>query len=200
LIWDEVITGYRTSLAGAAPYFDGVIPDLRALGKALGGGFPVGAYGGRKEVMDKVVRRELGMEKSAWQSGTFSGNIVTMVAGLATITYLEEENPYSHLNNMGERIRSGWKKIADSLGIKVDIAGIASQSRLAFLDKPVRNLRDYSQRDKAKEAAHTMGLLVNGIFALNPNHIFVSAAHSDKDIDKFLEASERVIKDIETLG
>jgi len=200
LIWDEVITGYRSSLAGAAPYFDGVIPDLRAMGKALGGGFPVGAYGGRKEVMDKVVRRELGMEKSAWQSGTFSGNIITMVAGLATITYLEEENPYPRLNSMGERIRNGWRKITDSLGIKVDIAGIASQSRIAFIDRPVRNLRDYSKRDKVKEAAHTMGLLVNGIFALNPSHIFVSVAHSDEDIDKFLEVSESVLKDIKTLG
>jgi glutamate-1-semialdehyde 2,1-aminomutase len=201
LIWDEVITGFRLSLAGAAPYFKGIIPDLRTLGKVIGGGFPIGVYGGTKEVMEKVVRHELpGDEQTIWQSGTFSGNIFTMVAALTTITYLENEDPYPYLNSLGERIRKGWAKIACDLGIKVDISGVASIARIAFIDKPVKNLRDYSRRDKLKEAVYKMGLLANGMFPNNMEHLFVSAAHSNEDIDKFLDVSEKILKDMKTSG
>lgn len=191
LIYDEVITGFRLSLSGAYSVI-GVVPDLRAMGKVIGGGFPVGAYGGRRDIMEKVVTP--GEGPKVFSSGTFSGNPISMTAGLATIKELEKPEFYERLNGNTERIRSGLRKIAADAGIPAQVLGIGSLFSINFGENSIRNLRDMAKTDEVTGAAFFMGLLANDIY-VKPFHVmFMSGAHTDADINGILEVSEMAIQ------
>jgi len=206
LIYDEVITGFRLGLSGASSV-TGVVPDLRTLAKLIGGGFPVGAYGGRRDIMDRAVTpgekhrgsRETpfsGEEAKMFQSGTYSGNPISMAAGLATIKELEKPGFYERIDGYGERIRSGLREIAADVGISTQVSGIASIFSVHFSKHPVRNIRDIARTDKETEAAFYMGLVANGIYC-PPFHLgFTSGAHTGADIERILEAAEMVLREI----
>ena len=197
LIWDEVVSGFRFGLGGLEGYYN-IVPDMRTLGKIIGGGFPVGAYGGKREIMDKAVT-PTGMpsdkKEKAFQSGTFSGNEITAAAGLALISELERKNPYSYIDGLGERLRSGWRKIADDLGIKLQVTGIGSYAGLMFADQPIRNLRDYGRVDLKKGDAFRLGLYANGV-TFSKHNAFMNAALSEEDIDEVLSVSGHVLREI----
>ncbi|MFC1903899.1 aspartate aminotransferase family protein [Chloroflexota bacterium] len=200
LIFDEVITGFRIGLSGGYS-LSGVVPDLRTLAKIIGGGFAVGAYGGKKDIMEKVVTPATPGVASLqgpkiFSSGTYSGNPVSMVAGLATIKELEKPGFYERIDNYGEKIRSGLSQMAKDIGLGVQVIGVGSVFSVHFSDHPLRNIRDILGSDRGTAGAFYTGLIANGIH-IPDNHIaFTSGAHTDADIDRVLEVSEGVFREI----
>jgi len=198
LVFDEVITGFRLGLGGAAAHF-GVPPDLHCLGKAVGGGFPVGVFGGRRDVMEAVVRPRAGdphAEQTIFQSGTFSGTPPAMAAGLALLRELERSDAIAVADARAEEIRAGWREIVAGLGLPAQVTGISSWLGISFTDRPIRTRRDALSADAAQARAFSLGLLLGGVY-LAPSHPgFTSAAHTDEDVRRVLEVSEQVLAQI----
>jgi glutamate-1-semialdehyde 2,1-aminomutase len=197
LIFDEVITGFRLALGGAAERF-GFAPDLHVFGKTAGGGFPIGVYGGRRDVMEAVVTPTGGPHgaDTIFQSGTFSGAPPAMVAGVAMLQELERTDAIAVADARAEAIREGWRTIARDLELAVQVTGISSWLGLFFTDREIRTRRDAMTADAPRQRAFSLGLLLNGVY-MTPSHPgFTSAAHTEADVQRVLEASERVLSDI----
>jgi len=203
LIFDEVITGFRLGLSGSYSIL-GVIPDLRVLGKVIGGGFPIGAYGGRKDIMEKVVTppgpaeaKDIALRRQKiFSSGTFSGNPVSVAAGVATLRELEKPGFYERIDGYGERIRSGLRKMAMDIGLQIQVVGLRSLFSVHFSNHPVRNIRDILNSDRETAGAFDMGLVANGVYVPEHHVAFTCGAHNDADIGKILEVSEKVFREI----
>jgi glutamate-1-semialdehyde 2,1-aminomutase len=198
LVFDEVITGFRLGLGGAAAHF-GVTPDLHCLGKTVGGGFPIGVYGGRRDVMEAVVRPRPGDPHAAetiFQSGTFSGTPPAMAAGLAMLGQLETTDALAAADARAEAIRAGWRELVSSLGLAAQVTGISSWLGISFTGTLIRTLRDSLTADRALARAFSLGLLLGGVY-LAPSHPgFTSAAHTEADVEHVLDVSERVLTEI----
>jgi glutamate-1-semialdehyde 2,1-aminomutase len=189
LIFDEVITGFRVALGGAQQLY-GVAPDLTTLGKIIGGGLPVAAYGGRRDIMERVA--PLG---PVYQAGTLSGNPLAMRAGLAMMPRLEASGFYDALNRKAERLANGLRAaLAESrVAGQVNIAG--SLLTLFFTPEPVRDYAGAKKSDAARFAAFFREMFDRGIF-LPPSQfeaLFVSAGHSDADIDATIAAARAAL-------
>jgi glutamate-1-semialdehyde 2,1-aminomutase len=185
LVFDEVISGFRIALGGAQQVYN-IAPDLTTLGKIIGGGLPVAAYGGRLDIMEMVA--PLG---PVYQAGTLSGNPLAMRAGLATLSQLEQPGFYNALNNKANRLAEGLRAALDETRIpgQVNVAG--SLLTLFFAGRPVRDYATAKTSDCARFAAFFREMLDRGIF-LPPAQfeaLFVSAAHTDADIDATLSAA-----------
>jgi glutamate-1-semialdehyde 2,1-aminomutase len=194
LVLDEVVTNFRLGLGGASAHY-GVTPDLVTLGKILGGGFPIGGYAGRRDLMDRFVTltgRPSDAHEKISQSGTFSGNAVSMAAGLATIKILEEGSVYRHLDAMTERLCGGFKKLAAEHEVTLAITGVKSMLQLHFGVTELTNIRQRAGENRAQALEFSHGLLTNGVFA-TPRPWFLSAAHAQEDVDKVLEAAAAVL-------
>ena len=195
LVFDEVITGFRLGLGGAAAHF-GVTPDLHVFGKAVGGGFPVGVFGGRRDVMEAVVRPKPGdphSPETIFQSGTFSGAPPAMAAGLAMLRELEQTDAIAVADARAEAVRAGWRELVGDLGLQAQVTGISSWLGLSFTDRPIRTRRDALTADPARARAFSLGLLAGGVY-LAPSHPgFTSAAHSEDDVRRVLEVSRDVL-------
>jgi glutamate-1-semialdehyde 2,1-aminomutase len=188
LIFDEVITGFRVSLGGAQGLY-GVKPDLTTLGKIVGGGFPVGAFGGKAEIMDKLA--PVG---PVYQAGTLSGNPVAMVAGLATIHQLEQSGVYEELDRLGARLAGGLCHAAEDAGIPTFCTRVGSLSCMFFTDAEVRDWATASTSDTDRYARYFRGMMDRG-FMFAPSQFeaaFVGTAHNDADIDATVEAATAV--------
>jgi glutamate-1-semialdehyde 2,1-aminomutase len=197
MIFDEVVTNFRLGLGGASAYF-GVKPDLVCLGKIVGGGFPIGVYGGRRDLMDKFVTptgQPSDTKEKIHQSGTFSGNAITMVAGLAAVKELEKPGVYSYVDNLTARMRAGLEGIAEDLGIPMITLGIGSLFQYHFGVKNIKNRRDKQNADGAAARLFSLGLLANGICA-GSRPLFLSTAHTDADVDKTLDVAAAVLKEM----
>ncbi len=198
LIFDEVITGFRFGLSGGCSV-SGVIPDMRTMGKIIGGGLPVGAYGGRKEIMEKVVTpaetKETAPQK-IFSSGTYSGNPVSMAGGVAMIKELEKPGFYERIDGSGERIRSGLVKLASDIGLAIQVGGIRSLFSVHFSNHPLRNIRDILSSDRETAATFYTGLVANGVYIPEHHVAFTCGAHTNADIDKILEVAEKVFSEI----
>jgi glutamate-1-semialdehyde 2,1-aminomutase len=184
LIFDEVMTGFRLSIGGVQQE-TGITPDLTAMGKIIGGGLPVGAIGGKAEIMDYLA--PLG---PVYQAGTLSGNPLAMAAGIASLTLLKDESPYNRLNNFGNTLAQGFREIADDKGISLQVPQTGSMYCLFFSDNPVTNFDHAidSKHESFKSVFHKM--LEKGVY-LPPSSYetcFISAAHTDEDLDKTLDA------------
>ena len=184
LIFDEVMTGFRLSIGGVQQE-TGITPDLTAMGKIIGGGLPVGAIGGKGEIMDCFA--PLG---PVYQAGTLSGNPLAMAAGIASLTLLKDESPYNRLNNFGNTLAQGFREIADDKGIPLQVPQTGSMYCLFFSDNPVTNFDHAidSKHESFKSVFHKM--LDKGVY-LPPSSYetcFISAAHTDEDLDKTLDA------------
>ncbi len=189
LIFDEVITGFRLAPGGAQEYY-GVEADLVTYGKIIGGGMPVGAYGGRRELMEQVAPCG-----GVYQAGTLSGNPIAMAAGLAQLSLLEPAL-YQRLEELGRRLEEGLLEIVRrrSLGVTIHRAG--SLACVFFREGPVRSYRDALGSDVKAFAGWFRRMLDLGIY-LAPSQfeaIFLSGAHSEKDVDRFLEAADRAFQ------
>ncbi|MDW7732848.1 MAG: glutamate-1-semialdehyde 2,1-aminomutase [Methanolobus sp.] len=189
LIFDEVITGFRLAMGGAQEYY-GVTPDMTTLGKIVGGGLPIGVFGGKKEIIEMIAP-----SGSVYQAGTFSGSPVSVAAGLAVLDVLEKEDVHSKLSVTGDKLRSGLSDIVADLGLDYTVSGISSMFKIFFGDKPL-NYQDVLKCDKEGYLKFFFRMLDNGIF-LPPSQFetnFLSTAHTEEDIEKTLAAYEANLK------
>jgi len=190
LIFDEVISGFRVNYGGAQKHF-GVTPDLTILGKIIGGGMPVGACGGRGEIMDLLAPAG-----PVYQAGTLSGNPLAMAAGRATLTLLQEKGTYQALAETGKRLFSSLSDLASQHGVPATVNYLGSMGTLFFTEEPVRKYEDATRADKAAYARYFHGMLDRGVYVA-PGQFectFVSTAHGEKEIDFILEAAEDVFR------
>ena len=197
LIFDEVVTNFRLGLGGAEEYF-GVKPDLVCLGKILGGGFAIGGYGGRKDIMDKMVTPKVGLwdlKEQIFQSGCFSGNPITMTAGNVVLNELEKKNVYPQLNSQTEKLREGIKEIGEQLGFEILVTGVTSLLQIHFGIKSIRNKRDALKANKSIAKRFHLGLRAKGIMA-SAHPLFISTEHKEKDINRILKVTESVLKEM----
>jgi len=186
LVFDEVMTGFRLAYGGAQERF-GIQPDLTTLGKIIGGGLPVGAYGGRRDIMQRVS--PLG---PVYQAGTLSGNPLAVAAGLATLALLREPDVYDRLERQGAAIEAIFTEAAQAAGVALRVQRVGSMLTPFFHEGPVRNWSDAAQSDKARFARFHRGLLARGVY-WPPSQFeagFVSLAHDAAA----LELTERAIR------
>jgi glutamate-1-semialdehyde 2,1-aminomutase len=190
LIFDEVMTGFRLAEGGAQERF-GITPDLSCFGKVIGGGLPVGAFGGRAEIMDYLA--PLG---PVYQAGTLSGNPLAMAAGIAALEELSTDDAYAILENMGAALEAGMKAAAQSANVPVQLNRCASMFCAYFTEQPVHNLADAMKSDRARFAKYFHGMLAEGVY-LAPSQFeagFLSTAHTAADIDQTVQAAAKVLK------
>jgi glutamate-1-semialdehyde 2,1-aminomutase len=192
LIFDEVITGFRVAYGGAQGLY-GVMPDLTCLGKVIGGGLPVGAYGGRADVMQMVAP-----EGPVYQAGTLSGNPLAMTAGIETLNVLRQGDVYPHLESKAARLEEGIADAASRTGMPVHISRIGSLLTAFFTAEPVMDYESAKSADTERFGEFFRGLLERGIY-WPPSQFeaaFVSLAHSDDDIETTIEAMNQALVDL----
>ena len=191
LIFDEVITGFRLGINCASGYF-GVTPDLSTFGKIIGGGLPVGAYGGRRDVMSCVA--PIG---PVYQAGTLSGNPIAMAAGLTALKTLRDNpNIYRDLNYLRASLGAGLAAMFAEKGVRAFVQGIESLSTVFFTEKPVFCYADAKKSDTARYARFFNGMLSRGVL-MAPSQfeaMFLSAAHTNDDVEQFLDAAKATIE------
>jgi glutamate-1-semialdehyde 2,1-aminomutase len=188
LIFDEVMTGFRVAFGGAQVRY-GIHPDLSCFGKIIGGGLPVGAYGGRREIMAHIAP-----QGPVYQAGTLSGNPLAMAAGIATLNQLKTPGFYENLEARAETLIQGLAASAQTAGIPVSCARVGAMLGLFFTDRPVRNFSDAKTSNLERFSAYYKGMLANGVY-LAPSQFeafFLSAAHDDEAIEDTLSAARTV--------
>lgn len=189
LVFDEVMTGFRIAYGGAQEKF-GVKPDLTTLGKVIGGGLPVGAYGGRKDIMSLVAPAG-----PMYQAGTLSGNPLAMTAGIKTLELLQKPGTYEQLDKITKKLSTGLLEIAQETGHAASGGSISAMFGLFFTNKIVHNYEEAKTSDLAKFSRFHRGMLEQGIY-LAPSQFeagFTSLAHSDEDIERTLAAAREVM-------
>ncbi|MEM7292237.1 MAG: aminotransferase class III-fold pyridoxal phosphate-dependent enzyme, partial [Pseudomonadota bacterium] len=193
LIFDEVVSGFRLAMGGACEYY-GVTPDLIAYGKAMGGGFPIAALGGREDIMDEVREDRHTTDRYVWAASTTGGGPVTATAALAVLDIMSEPDFYPHLYTMGKRLRSGIANTFHKFGIDVQVYGEGPLANFQFVDSPVTDMASESRADATLRRATDLEMVRRGIF-INPmlTKIYVSAAHDETAIDTYLEALEQTL-------
>ena len=192
LIFDEVITGFRVAFGGAQALYS-VRPDLTCLGKIIGGGLPVGAYGGSRELMSKVA--PLG---AVYQAGTLSGNPLAVAAGLATLRALEDPAAYDRLERLGALFQRGITEAAAAAGIPVTVNRVGSMLTAFFSDGPVTDYASARRADTARYARFFHGMLERGVY-LAPSQFeaaFVSLAHSEQDLETAARACREAMESL----
>jgi len=190
LIFDEVMTGFRLAFGGAQQLFS-ITPDLSCFGKIIGGGLPVGAFGGRAEIMDCLA--PLG---PVYQAGTLSGNPLAMAAGITALKELRSSEAYTQLEKLGAQLEAGLRDAASRTKIPVQFNRIGSMFCGYFTDQPVHNLADAMKSDRARFAKFFHGMLAEGVY-LAPSQFeagFLSTAHTGADIERTIAAAARVFK------
>ena len=190
LIFDEVITGFRVALGGAQEFYN-VIPDLKTLGKIIGGGLPVGAYGGRKDIMDYVA--PIG---PVYQAGTLSGNPLAMTAGYETLKILMQKDTYKILEFKAKVLEDGIKENLKMLNLKYQQTRVGSMSCLFFTNKEIKDYQSVMTSNTKTYAKYFHNMLKKGIY-LAPSQFeasFISLAHSDKDIEKTIKVNYESLK------
>jgi glutamate-1-semialdehyde 2,1-aminomutase len=185
LIFDEVLSGFRVAPGGAVERY-GVRPDLITLGKVVGGGMPLAAYAGRRVIMEQVAPAGL-----MYQAGTLSGNPVAVAAGLATLRKLREPGVFAGIEAKTERLIAGIAAAASDVGIPVQTTHVGTMGGVFFADRPVTCYEDALTCDTARFARYFQGLLARGVYVAPSQFetLFLSAAHSDEDIDRTVEAA-----------
>ena len=193
LLFDEVITGFRVAYGGAQALY-GVRPDLTCLGKIIGGGLPVGAYGGRRDLMEQVA--PLG---GVYQAGTLSGNPLAVAAGMATLRALEDPASYRRLETLGARLASGLAEAARRAGVPLTVNRVGSMLTGFFTGEPVVDLVSAKRSDTARYGRFFHGMLERGVFlaASQFEAAFVSLAHTEEDLDS---AARAAAETLQTLG
>jgi glutamate-1-semialdehyde 2,1-aminomutase len=190
LIFDEVMSGFRVSLGGAQEIYN-IKPDLTALGKVIGGGLPVGAFGGKKEIMNYLAP-----EGPVYQAGTLSGNPLAMAAGATLLNLLIAQNPYKGLEEKAKLMLNGAKEIMISSGIPFSINQIGGMFGFFFSEELPKNIDDVSKTNDQMFSSFINACIQNGIY-FAPSKFeagFISATHGDAEIDKTLEVIKKIVK------
>jgi glutamate-1-semialdehyde 2,1-aminomutase len=192
LIFDEVMTGFRVAYGGAQTLY-GIRPDLTCFGKVIGGGLPVGAYGGNKEIMSQIAP-----QGSVYQAGTLSGNPIAMIAGIATLEQLQKEGVYESLDEKSSRLAAGLAEAARKSGIAARVDHVGSMLGMFFTDREVTDFEAAKTCDLELFSAFYQGMRQAGIY-LAPSQfevLFLSAAHSDEHIDTTISAAQQVLESL----
>ena len=192
LIFDEVMTGFRVAFGGAQQLY-GITPDLTCLGKIIGGGLPVGAYGGKKKIMDYIA--PVG---PVYQAGTLSGNPLAMTAGVTTLNLISRNGFYEDIYQKAEYLCSGLKSLAEEKGLPVYFTRVGSMFSVFFTANPVKNYQDAKKSNLTMFTKYFQNMLNNGIY-LAPSQFeagFISSAHTQEDLDKTLNAARKSFKSI----
>ena len=190
LIFDEVMTGFRLAYGGAQALF-GITPDLSCFGKIIGGGLPVGAFGGRADIMDMLA--PLG---PVYQAGTLSGNPLAMAAGIAALEELRRVNAYTTLEQRGQLLETGMRDAARAAKVDVQFVRIGSMFCGYFTSAPVHNLADAMKSDRGRFAKFFHAMLAEGIY-LAPSQFeagFISTAHTESDISRTISATAKALR------
>jgi glutamate-1-semialdehyde 2,1-aminomutase len=192
LIFDEVMSGFRVAYGGAQALF-GITPDLTTLGKIIGGGLPVGAYGGKAEIMDRMLPAG-----KVFQAGTLSGNPLATAAGIATLEILRDTDPYERLEQLSTRLALGLEEAAKAAGIPVSIGWVGAMMTLFFGPAPVMDWETASRCDTARFGHYFWGLLERGVYMPCSQYeaLFVSTAHTEGDIDATIVAAGEVMNEL----
>ena len=191
LIFDEVITGFRVNLGGAQALY-GVTPDLTALGKIIGGGLPVGAFGGKKPIMEQISP----LGRKVTQAGTLSGNPLAMTAGYETLNRLRQPGVYDALEARSDALEAGFRRNLKALGMNLHLNRVGSMMTLFFTEGPVIDFDSANRSDQKMYARYFRAMLRRGIY-LPPSQfeaMFIGLAHSDSDIEKTIEANYESLK------
>lgn len=195
LIFDEVVTNFRLGLGGASQYY-GIQPDLVSLGKIIGGGFAIGGYGGKREIMEKVVTPKAGLwdlSTQIFQSGCFSGNPLSMTAGLAVLEELEQNLIFPHIDGLTKDLATGLQKLGEHKGLPVQVNAVASILQVHFGKIQIRNKRDAMKMDRLSALEFHLGMRANGVIA-SYHPLFLSAAHTKEHLQIVLETADRVLE------
>lgn len=195
LVFDEVITGFRVALGGAQQFYN-IVPDLTCLGKVIGGGLPVGAYGGKREIMEKVA--PVG---PVYQAGTLSGNPIAMAAGYTTLKVLSGRDFFQDLESRSASLEKGFRENTAQLGLEMQLNRIGSLFCAYFTNQEVSDYRSAKRSNIDKFVKYFWAMLERGIY-IAPSQFeagFVSAVHSDKDIEETIEANYEALKEVKSI-
>jgi glutamate-1-semialdehyde 2,1-aminomutase len=192
LVFDEVVTGFRLAYGGAQQYY-GVVPDLAAIGKIVGGGFPLAAVCGAEELMRPFDPQYDGTGDFISQSGTLNGNPIAAVAGLATLAELRKPGAYETLHGTGKRLMAGLTELAQKAGLPAQVVGEPVVFDLLFTEEPVVDYRSLQKADGARGKAFTTELIKRGVVK-NSQKMYVSLVHSAEDVATTLQACEDALK------
>lgn len=193
LIFDEVITGFRLAPGGGQQYF-GVTPDITVLGKILGGGFPIGAFCASKKIMERIDNIVFKRPQYSFHGGTFVGNPVTMIAGLATLKILEDGRLINRLNRVGEGTRRKLRNIFQKHDVDVQVTGAGSVANIHFTKEAVDNTLAVAKSDRKKLFEYNMAMIANGVFFLPTHSMALSTAHTRADMEKLFTETEAYAK------
>lgn len=187
LIFDEVVTGFRLAYGGAQEYY-GVVPDLVAYGKALGGGYPIGAFGGRADLMQQVREDRLGHAPYVWTASTLGGNPISAAAARAALRVLSRPGVYPRLHELGRYLRVGMERVLARTGAAAQIIGDGPLAQVVFTTEPVSDYRSTAHSDRRRARKVMLELFRRGVF-LNPmgTKLYLSLAHTEAHCDEFLE-------------
>jgi glutamate-1-semialdehyde 2,1-aminomutase len=196
LIFDEVITGFRLAPGGAQQYY-GVKADLIVFGKILGGGFPVGAFCGSREIMERLDARIYERPLYAFHGGTFTANPIAMKAGLTTLRLLEDGRLISRLNKTGKKIRDRLRGIFEANSLDAQVVGDSSLFNVHFTKQNIVDAIAVYKADRKRLFDYNLNLIANGVFLLPTHNGALSTAHSEEDIEKLLSETEKYAKKLD---
>jgi glutamate-1-semialdehyde 2,1-aminomutase len=193
LIFDEVMTGFRVAYGGAQSLF-GIEPDMTTLGKIVGGGLPLAAYGGKASIMDNVMPAG-----KVYQAGTLSGNPLATAAGATTLEILRDDPPYEYLESQANRLATGLKSAADKAGFPAQMQRMGSMMTLFFNDNPVVDWPSANRSDRKRFGNYFWGLIEEGVYmpCSQFEALFFSRTHRPEDIDATIDAAHRVLAKME---
>ena len=196
LVFDEVVTGFRLALGGAQEYY-GVKPDLVAYGKALGGGFPIGAFGGSEEIMEGVNESRYSKLNYSWSASTTGGNPVSCAAAMATIKLLSEQQNFEKLHRLGREFRKQLTEILVNNEESFQVLGDGPLAQVVFTDRTINNSRDWGVADRNKGLLLMLQLIKEGVF-LNPmgTKMYLSLSHEAKEMEEFSDKFSSALKSL----
>ena len=196
LIFDEVVTGFRLAYGGAQEYY-GVIPDLVAYGKALGGGYPIGAFGGRAEIMEMVNEHRIGGRDYVWMASTLGGNPVSSAAANAALAVFRQPGTYEHLHAIGDFLRQAMRRALAQCGVAAQVVGDGPLAQVVFSPDPVFDYRSTARGDSRLGRALMLKLFEKGVF-LNPmgTKLYVSLAHDEAACERFAEIFGQALQEV----
>ena len=196
LLFDEVVTGFRLAYGGAQEYY-GVVPDLVAYGKALGGGYPIGAFGGRREIMDVVREDRLGEPGYVWVASTLGGNPVSTAAAGAALAVFRQPGTYQRLHGLGEYLRAGLRDRLRERQMIAQVIGDGPLAQVVFSAEPARDYRSTKRGDSARGRALMLALFARGVF-LNPmgTKLYLSIAHDEGVCDALLTRFDDALAEV----
>jgi glutamate-1-semialdehyde 2,1-aminomutase len=200
LIFDEVVTGFRLAYGGAQEYY-GVIPDLVAYGKALGGGYPIGAFGGRRDIMEWVSEHRIGGKDYVWMASTLGGNPVSSAAANAALGVLRGPGIYEHLHGIGRYLRERMRRVLRDRQMTAQVIGDGPLAQVVFSPEPVRDYRSTFRSDRRMARALMLGLLARQVF-VNPmgTKLYLSIAHDQAMCDAFCDRFDDALAEVTRHG